>query len=105
MVSSGSTYDCAKVKSTSARILCTDPAGPYVSNELRDELEQRGTKSVIPNRSNRRRRFTFSKRPSISCVTCGEAFNRLKDLRRIATRYDKLALNYLASDLMSLDTS
>ena len=25
------------------------------------------------------------------------AFNRLKDFRRIATRYDKLARNYLAS--------
>jgi transposase len=25
------------------------------------------------------------------------AFNRLKDFRRIATRYDRLALNYLAS--------
>jgi IS5 family transposase len=34
----------------------------YDSNELRDELEQRGTKPVIPNRSNRKRRFSFSKR-------------------------------------------
>ena len=26
-----------------------------------------------------------------------DAFNRLKDFRRIATRYDRLARNYLAS--------
>jgi hypothetical protein len=35
---------------------------------------------------------------STSCVGAFEAaFNRLKDFRRIATRYDKLARNYLAS--------
>jgi IS5 family transposase len=34
----------------------------YDSNELRDELDQRGTKPVIPNRSNRKRPFSFSKR-------------------------------------------
>ena len=34
----------------------------YDSNELREELDQRGTKPVIPNRSNRKRPFSFSKR-------------------------------------------
>ena len=34
----------------------------YDSNELRDELKERGTKPVIPNRSNRKRPFSFSKR-------------------------------------------
>jgi IS5 family transposase len=33
----------------------------YDSNELRHELDQRGTKPVIPNRSNRKRPFSFSK--------------------------------------------
>jgi transposase len=31
------------------------------------------------------------------------AFNRLKDFRRIATRYDKLARNYLASVCLAAD--
>jgi transposase len=30
-------------------------------------------------------------------LTRQSAFNRLKDFRRIATRYDRLARNYLAS--------
>jgi putative transposase len=64
----------------------------YDSSELRDELEQRGTNSVIPNRSNRNRPFSFSKR----LYKLRLAY-RLKDFRRIATRYDKLARNYLAS--------
>ena len=34
----------------------------YDSAELREELDQRGTKSVIPNRCNRKRPFSFSKR-------------------------------------------
>ena len=34
----------------------------YDSAELRDELQERGTKPVIPNRSNRKQPFRFSKR-------------------------------------------
>ena len=62
----------------------------YDSAELRAELDERGTKPVIPNRSNRKQPYSFSK-----CIE--SAFNRLKDFRRIATRYDRLARNYLAS--------
>lgn len=70
----------------------------YDSNELRDELKQRGTKPVIPNRINRKRSFfPFSKRLYKLRWRIESAFNRLKDFRRIATRYDKLARNYLAS--------
>ena len=69
----------------------------YDSNELRDELDQRGTKPVIPNRSNRKRPFSFSKRLYKLRWRIESAFSRLKDFRRVATRYDKLARNYLAS--------
>ena len=34
----------------------------YDSAELRDELHERGTQPVIPNRSNRKQPFRFSKR-------------------------------------------
>ena len=33
----------------------------YDSAELRDHLHERGTKPVIPNRSNRKQPFRFSK--------------------------------------------
>ena len=32
----------------------------YDSAELREELDERATKSVIPNRSNRKQPFSFS---------------------------------------------
>ena len=69
----------------------------YDSAELREELDENGTKPVIPNRSNRKEPFSFSKRLYKLRWRIETAFNRLKDFRRIATRYDKLACNYLAS--------
>jgi len=35
----------------------------YDSNELRDELNQRGTKPIIPNRINRKRPFPSQQMP------------------------------------------
>ena len=78
-----------------AKCLLGDKA--YDSNELRADLDEQGTKPVIPNRSNRKQRFSFSKRLYKLRWRIEAAFNRLKDFRRIATRYDRLARNYLAS--------
>ena len=69
----------------------------YDSAELREDLHERGTKPVIPNRCNRKQPFSFSKRIYKLRWRIESAFNRLKDFRRIATRYDRLARNYLAS--------
>ena len=69
----------------------------YDGAELRHDLDERGTKPVIPNRCNRKRPFGFSKRLYKLRWRIESAFNRLKDFRRIATRYDRLARNYLAS--------
>src|SRR5262245_21454220 len=69
----------------------------YDSAELREGLHERGTKPVIPNRCNRKQPFSFSKRLYKLRWRIESAFNRLKDFRRIATRYDRLARNYLAS--------
>ena len=69
----------------------------YDGDELREELDEHGTKPVIPNRSNRKQPFSFNKRIYKLRWRIESAFNRLKDFRRIATRYDRLARNYLAS--------
>jgi putative transposase len=69
----------------------------YDSAELRKELHERGTKPVIPNRSCRKQPFNFNRRLYKARWLIENAFNRLKDFRRIATRYDRLARNYLAS--------
>ena len=69
----------------------------YDSAELRLWLRGRGTKCVIPNRSNRKKPFSFSKKAYRERHRVENAFCRLKDFRRIATRYDRLARNFLAS--------
>jgi transposase len=81
------------------------PQGEAIETHARRQgLRQRriarrtgGTKPVIPNRSNRKQPFRFSKRLYKLRWRIESAFNRLKDFRRIATRYDRLARNYLAS--------
>ena len=69
----------------------------YDGDDLREDLSERGTKPVIPNKSNRKQPFSFNRRLYKLRWRIESAFNRLKDFRRIATRYDRLARNFLAS--------
>jgi transposase len=69
----------------------------YDSAELRKSLKKRGTKPVIPNKCNRKKPFSFSKKAYKERHKIENAFCRLKDFRRIATRYDRLAINFAAS--------
>jgi putative transposase len=64
---------------------------------LREWLKDRGTKAVIPNKSNRKRRYSFNVKFYKNRHRIENAICRLKDFRRIATRYDKLARNFRAS--------
>jgi hypothetical protein len=52
-----------------------------------------GTKPVIPNRSNRKQLFSFSKRLYKLRWRIEAAFNRLKDFRRIAVAERGVGLN------------
>ena len=69
----------------------------YDSAELRQQLNDRGTTAVIPNRSNRKKKFRFDRKQYRERHKIENAFCRLKDFRRIATRYDKLAFVFAAS--------
>jgi transposase len=100
LLTGGEAHDCPVAerlirRAKPAKRMLGDKA--YDSAELRDELDERGTKPVIPNRCNRIKPFSFSKRLYKLRWRIESAFNRLKDFRRIATRYDRLARNYLAS--------
>jgi len=70
----------------------------YDSAELRQWLKDRGTKPVIPNRNNRKQPFSFNRRLYNERRRIENAFGRLKDFRRLATRDDRLARNFPASD-------
>jgi transposase len=100
LLTGGEAHDCPVAERLIRRVnppkrMLGDKA--YDSAELREELDQRGTKPVIPNRNNRKQPYSFSKRLYKLRWRIESAFNRLKDFRRIATRYDRLARNYLAS--------
>ena len=69
----------------------------YDSSPFRQWLKERGTKTVIPNKANRKQPFSFDKKTYQQRHRIENAFCRLKDFRRIATRYDRLARNFLAS--------
>jgi transposase len=112
----GEAHDCPVAERLIRRVkpskrLLSDKA--YDSADLREELDQRGTKRVIPNRCNRKQPFTFSKRLYKLRWRIESAVNKLKNFRRIAARYDRLARKFprlclprrcsRMVDLMSLD--
>ena len=100
LLTSGEAHDCPIAerlirRGKVAKRLIGDKA--YDSAELRLWLNDRGTNPVIPNKSNRKQPFSFDKRCYKARHRIENAFSRLKDFRRIATRYDRLARNFLAS--------
>jgi transposase len=69
----------------------------YDGDGFRAEIFNLGAKPVIPNKSNRVMIHRFDKRAYKGRNVIERTFCRLKDFRRIATRYDKLARNFLAA--------
>ena len=69
----------------------------YDSDALRDLIRNQGGRPVIPGKANRKRKIPLDKARYKSRHLVENAFCRLKDFRRVATRYDKLARNYLSA--------
>ncbi len=68
----------------------------YDSDKLVETIESTGARANIPPRSNRKNKrpvdwHRYRARHLVECF-----FNRLKQFRRIATRYDKLASRFNA---------
>lgn len=68
----------------------------YTSKEFRHFLHQRGIRYTIPRRSNEKRKGQFDKKVYRERNKVERLFSRLKEFRRIATRYEKRAANYAA---------
>ena len=68
----------------------------YDADPLRRSLRQAGAIPVIPGRSSRKRRIRYDRDRYKGRHLIENAFCRLKDFRRVATRYDKLAANLLS---------
>ena len=68
----------------------------YDGNAIRDLIESQGAVPNIPAKSNRKWKPCFSKALYRERNQVERFFSKLKHFRRIATRYDKLADNFLA---------
>jgi len=73
----------------------------YDSDALRQFLHERGTLPVIPNNPTRKRIHAFDRTAYKRRNLIERAFCRLKDWRRVATRYDKLARNFHAAAVIA----
>lgn len=77
-----------------AQVVMADAA--YDSDHLRQTIAAKGALAVIPNNPSRARKYPLDKhlyaqRHLVECC-----FSKLKQFRRVATRYEKTARNYLA---------
>jgi transposase len=77
-----------------AAVVMADTA--YDSDDLRQKIAEKGAIAVIPNNPSRALKHPldphlYAQRQLVECC-----FSRLKQFRRVATRFEKTARNYLA---------
>ena len=68
----------------------------YDADRIRELIQNQGATPNIPAKSNRKWKPCFSKRLYRERNLIERFFSKLKHFRRVATRYDKLAANFLA---------
>ena len=68
----------------------------YDADSIRACIRDHGAIPNIPNRSNRKTKFRWKKTIYRQRNHVERFFNKLKQFRRIATRYDKLGANFFA---------
>ncbi len=66
----------------------------YDADHLREAVLERTAEPVIPPKSNRRAPLPYDKALYKERNLVERFFNKLKQFRRVATRYDKLLANY-----------
>ena len=74
----------------------------YDSDKFRDFLTARGSTAVIKPNPTRKKIPPFDKVAYKGRNVIERAFSHLKDRRRVATRYDKLARNYRATVTLAI---
>ena len=100
LLTGGQVADCTAASTLlerlpKCRILHADKG--YDSNSIRRSVEAKGTMPNIPPKANRIWKNCFSPYLYRDRNAIERMFCRLKDFRRVATRYDRLAVNFLAA--------
>ena len=99
MITPGQTHDAkvaTELMNTVARrpkVLLGDKG--YDSDDIRHDACSRGTLPLIPTKSNRKVQFTVDRALYSLRNRIERYFNRIKNSRRVATRYDKTADSFL----------
>jgi transposase len=104
VLTAGNTHDLVGATAVLQRVatprkLLADRA--YDARKLRDWLVEHGCEPVIPPNPTRKHPHTYDPVAYRSRNTIERMFCRLKDFRRIATRYDKRADNFLSAVLLA----
>ena len=73
----------------------------YDTNAIRAAIGDQGAEVVIPSTTSRRAPIHYDRNAYKARNLVERLWCRLKDWRRIATRYDKLARNFLAAALIA----
>ncbi len=68
----------------------------YDADWIREHIEAQGAAPNIPDKVNRKYRHCFSRALYKERNLIERFFNKIKQFRRIATRYEKLGANFLA---------
>ena len=67
----------------------------YDADHLRKKIQEQGAESVIPPRRNRKSQGNYDTEHYIDRNLIERFFNKIKQFRRVATRYDKLLVNFM----------
>lgn len=99
-MTAGNVHDCKPAQQLIGTLrpsaeLVADKA--YDSQPLRDWIANRGTTPVIPPRKNSRRPYPYCRAAYRQRNVVERMFCRLKDWRRIATRYDRNLHTFLSA--------
>lgn len=78
-----------------AKRLLADKA--YDADRLRKWLDDRKIEAVIPGRATRNPAYPLNRQAYRRRNVIERMFGKLKNWKRIATRYDRLAVNFLAA--------
>ena len=103
MVTGGQVHDSQVVEeilNTPRSPLAVTADKAYDSEKVRQQIRDEGALPVIPNRCTATKKAYCPKRFYRRRHKIENFFCRIKDWRRIATRYDKLARNFLAATML-----
>lgn len=87
-------YAHALLEGIKAKAVLADKG--YDANHLRAAIRKRRMRIVIPSTRSRKRKIRYDRKIYRERNLVERCFNKLKHFRRIATRFDRLDVHYLA---------